>query len=518
MTRREVIDMGGIRKMWAAVVLTCMASAQPACPNGGEQVAVQELAMSPRSLSLGGVLAPLEGFHAGEALAHPGGLGLMTRKEFSLTHTTLFQESSFDGMGLAWPTLRRGTFAGGYYRLRSGAAEARDETGEVTGSFQNEETMIRLGYGRRILRTLSVGSNLDWIKASLADSSHGFLAVNLGGSWQTARNWGLGVRASNIVALKQGETQDSLPFTLNLGGSYGLFQNRLHFSVDTEVIPSLVYRVSIDYLPMRMLAFSLGRNTEYTGFALRLSVKDYQFRFASNMHALGPVHQISIGAPFGRSMEAESPKAAQALYEKSRESVSAGQYAQALAALREASRYQQLPADQEDARRRLKELVRGGVDSIDGSDEISALLRRGVGFHMEGKPDMARAVFQTALSRQPASVPAKKLLAIMPKPGVRDYVDFRNAEFTEEDPVRLKLYKAEQHFHKREYDLALQACREALNLNPAEVLGYVRMGSIYWTMGMRDQAAQAWRQAIRIDPKHAEARKAREFMTQEGLR
>jgi tetratricopeptide (TPR) repeat protein len=52
---------------------------------------------------------------------------------------------------------------------------------------------------------------------------------------------------------------------------------------------------------------------------------------------------------------------------------------------------------------------------------------------------------------------------------------------------------------------AEKAIKEAIRLNPKEVLAYINLGNLMDEMGKRDEAEQAYRQAIRANPKNARA-------------
>ena len=89
--------------------------------------------------------------------------------------------------------------------------------------------------------------------------------------------------------------------------------------------------------------------------------------------------------------------------------------------------------------------------------------------------------------------------------------------FVDIDPIRLKLFKIDEYFQKHQLDLALKECREIIELDPASVIAYVRLGSIYYSLGIKKEAVRAWEYAAKLDPTNADVKKSISFMRAEGL-
>ena len=68
---------------------------------------------------------------------------------------------------------------------------------------------------------------------------------------------------------------------------------------------------------------------------------------------------------------------------------------------------------------------------------------------------------------------------------------------------------------KQQWDLALKECRDILNINPKETLAYVRMGSIFYALGLKTNAFAAWKYAEKLSPNDPNVIKAVQFMEQQ---
>lgn len=130
---------------------------------------------------------------------------------------------------------------------------------------------------------------------------------------------------------------------------------------------------------------------------------------------------------------------------------------------------------------------------------------------------MARTAFQTVLARVPEHSAGRRLMALLPVLNAQGVTLQQNADFSGSDPVRLKLYQIQRYFQAKEYDRALKECQELLVLNPREVMALVQMGSVYWTMGLKQEAAAAWNRAAALEPGNPEVRKSIDFLKEEKM-
>ena len=183
-TRREADrKREAARGLALCLLLACAATARG---EGGVALPLVTLSQSPNSESFGASLTP-SAVRAADALAYPAYAGFVDRKSASLGHAAMFYDGSYDSVGFSYPTMTRGSWAVGMFRMKSGSAEQRDSTGKATGSFVDEQTLLRFAYGDHIKPNLAWGLNLDYFGHSLAGSSSRSLSGGAGLQYRQGR-------------------------------------------------------------------------------------------------------------------------------------------------------------------------------------------------------------------------------------------------------------------------------------------------------------------------------------------
>lgn len=482
----------------------------PAGAAGGDRPILLHIADAPQAAPAG----TFSGAGAGglEALAYPGLYGLIDRPSLALGHTQLFAGTSADALALAFPTLEHGTFGGALYRIASGKAEGRDEFGRRTGSFSEEQLLARTGYGTQVRERLGIGANASYLHRELAGERSAMAGVGLGAHYR-GRRFGAGFGADNILAMKSGATEDSLPLGLRVNAGCQLLRDVLLLGADATIMPSLEVRAGIEYMLGQRLSLRLSRGESSNLFGIGFQARSYRFDYDMGLHELGASHQVKLGYLFGSSRSQRRESLSEQGFQDARLLAGEGRYPAASAALRRVERFGKLSPDRKAFAEALDRVLETGTRELDGGNELTATVRHGVSLYLEDKPDMARAVFLQVQSKDPYNRLVGKFLALTVQR------DQRTAppSFVDVDPVRLKLFKTEEYFQKQQWDLALKECKEIVAINPAEVMAYVRMGSVYFALGLKQDAVKAWEYAAALNSGHIEVRKALAFMKAEHL-
>ena len=80
----------------------------------------------------------------------------------------------------------------------------------------------------------------------------------------------------------------------------------------------------------------------------------------------------------------------------------------------------------------------------------------------------------------------------------------------------LKLYyDAFESYYQENYRSAIESLNTAIVLDPYFPPLYVRLGSIFYDLGMNKEAIENWNQAIELDPYNQELIKLRDSVQQE---
>ena len=492
-----------------AGALLLLALAAAARGEGGVSLPLITLSQSPNSASFGASLVPSQ-VRASDILAYPAYAGFADRKSAVFGHAVLSSDGAYDAAGFAYPTMQSGTWAIGLYRMMSGTADQRDALGNVTGSFADEQTMLRLAYGDRVRPRLSWGLNLDYFSHTLAGTASRTMSAGAGLQYRSDR-FSAGAAADNLIEKTSGETSDRLGAQgrLNLSAT---FFDRLQIGLDAVVVPQLDLRAGLQYSVLDNFTVRLGRGEGGIGVGVGLKVRDYQLDYNMTIQDLGLAQQIGVTVFLGASRAAQHAARSEEKYREALLLVAAGRYALAAKSMAESGRYAELPLERRGYLESLQNLTKAGVQEL-GDEGFQPDLRKGIGYYLERKPELARVMFLTVQAKDPYNDMVKRLVALVSRP--QDLP--APPSFVDVDPIRLKLFKIDEYFAKHELDLALKECRDIISLDPTSVIGYVRLGSIYYSLGIKAEAVKAWRYAATLDPLNADVRKAISFMRDEGI-
>lgn len=456
------------------------------------------------------------------SLVNPASLGLTERIGLGVDHSELFAGTSYNSLGSAWRLGRFGSVGLGYYQLRTEEAEKRNELGEQVGTFRNEESVVKLGFGRtiyyRFLAGLSIGGFFNYYRRQLDDASNGFYSIDAGVRYPMPflRNMDVGLLVNNLVSSSFGGTEDTIPMVPRVGASYAILDGLFGVTADVEVGSPLHYSFGLSYIPMPMIAFNLANQPNVFGGGVSLRLKDYQFNYDLGMHELGKNHKIGLTLYFGKP-DSALRRYLEQLYAEADKQAEAGSYLAALGLLRKAARHAPLPEREKKLREGLEKLKDANITAMRGDGEGADMIRRGIAFFLKGNDKMAAEIFKAALFKDSRNLMVQRLLAM----AQGEKTDGKSAAdlptFTAVDPLQLKLTKAEQYFQDQMWDQALKELREVIEINPKEVGAYVRLGSVYYVMEMKDKAKASWEYAQTLDPSHPEVRTAVQFMKQEGI-
>jgi tetratricopeptide (TPR) repeat protein len=88
------------------------------------------------------------------------------------------------------------------------------------------------------------------------------------------------------------------------------------------------------------------------------------------------------------------------------------------------------------------------------------------------------------------------------------------SSMTKEEYASYKLRASLEDFKQGHYESSLKDCLAVIRTDPARELGYVRLGSAYYALGMQQYAAKAWHKALQLNPNNADLK---EFMAEKNI-
>jgi len=258
---------------------------------------------------------------------NPAGLEDIYQQNATFYHVSLWEGTSLDFLGYAYPTIEWGSFGFAIGRIGVGDIPQTNTGGDVLGTFSNAEYQVYAGYARKFPYNITGGATIRMVRRSwsgLQDESDltatGFgldLGVKykpvwIGSPWY--QDWTFGLKINNFIEpqLKEGVTSDDLPLTIKLGFLKKIrFAGGEHFSVmmDFDYSEKRAMRVHIgseyrvmDYGDLR-IGYTDGGLSFGAGVEYKMIQFDYSYGFSEYSDVLPGVHRISLSVSFGKNRD-----------------------------------------------------------------------------------------------------------------------------------------------------------------------------------------------------------------------
>jgi hypothetical protein len=293
-------------------IAACLPAITHAAPPG---FAFLEVPAGARASALGGAFVSA-GSGVEAAFWNPAGLARVERIEIAGSHYEFFQDLRHEQFAIAGRQLGGGV-ALSLRALYSQPIEARDELGNLTGTFGGHDLEFGLAYGRRLAEGLEAGVNARLVRERIADQSTGTWSLGAGAGWEPARWPGLrlGLMVDHLgpdahYTFADGPGQPiPLPAALQAGATYALAM-----PATMALAASVEARTTRGHPPIGMLGAELSHAS---GAALRLGMRANDSASSVGMGAgyalgtlrldyawvpfrldLGDTHRISFAARF----------------------------------------------------------------------------------------------------------------------------------------------------------------------------------------------------------------------------
>ncbi len=274
-----------------------------------------------RALAMGGAYVAISD-DASAPVWNPGGLGFVQRMELQGSHASLgLIDVDEEFVSFALPSWRWGAAALSFRRFAVEGIEQRDDRNAVVGGdIDDEESEMKLSYGRGIGDAWSVGGALKVHRHSLAGFSASAVGLDLGvlarpglalgkeGEWATRLRAGIAVRNAVEPKIRLDREEVSDPATVQVGASY-----RHDFPHSITALGALDVEKSsksawsplagIEVGVLEHLALRTGWNPDRWSAGAGVEWRGVKVDYVLEDNELDTLHRIGISLSFGLTVE-----------------------------------------------------------------------------------------------------------------------------------------------------------------------------------------------------------------------
>ncbi len=243
---------------------------------------------------------------------NPAGLADLSFGELGFSHVTLPEGSEFDFAGMAYPTVRAGSFALGFLRVGTDGIFSRDSRAADLGSTSFSETQFLLAYGYPLFNFLKVGGTFKLYNQSLAGFSANAVGTDLGLLIEPYPDLFFGLNAQDVVSsdLQLNTAKEPLPRKVKIGVSYLVPLSQGHWGVRVAVDAEQSENASVawhaggelSYLGHFFLRGGYDREEITFGAGLAYQRVGLDYAFKPQPEGFSASHRFGFSIRFGQSV------------------------------------------------------------------------------------------------------------------------------------------------------------------------------------------------------------------------
>ncbi|OGC77967.1 MAG: hypothetical protein A2Z27_01535 [candidate division Zixibacteria bacterium RBG_16_50_21] len=264
-----------------------------------------------RALGMGGAYVSVTD-GASSVFWNPAGLALLNRGEATFMHISLWEETVYDFLGLAYPTLEIGSMGVGAFRLGSTNIPKTDANnpGVQIGTFDNTQSLYIFSVASSFPLYTKGGVSVKVYNHSIDGKSATGVGLDLGilATPNEHFSWGLNLQDLLQPEIKLDNSEVRIPFNLKAGASFTqkiewfslILAADIDKSQDRDLQPHFGSEIGIQEALFLRGGYDRGYGTFGAGVKWNWVRADYAFKANPD---LGATHRFSLTVQFGRSME-----------------------------------------------------------------------------------------------------------------------------------------------------------------------------------------------------------------------
>ncbi len=455
---------------------------------GGEPGSFLNWGQGSRALGLGGAFVGM----ADDASAlwwNPAGLMQLNKMEITTLYASLWEDTYYNFIGYAHPTLNWGSFGVGVVQIDSKNFKERSNIADTPTNFNIVQQAFLLSYGNKFLEKLSAGVSFKMISQKMPSYSDTGLGIDGSLFYRSLdKKLSLGVNLQNLVApeLNLKQTTDKYSFMPKVGGSYTfspVFRKNKDkllacFEIDYSSFSQyFTNSLGVEYWMLPSFALRLGKNKNADmSFGFGCVYNNLQIDYSLINHELGLNHNFSLTYRFGYLGEAKYSEEAikkkiNEYYLRGVNYYDAGKYSQALSEWEKALIWN--PVD-EKIQRKVEE-AKEQLEAIVNKKLLEERVDKAYAFYEEGNLIDSLEQWKEVSKLDPANLRAK------------EYIEKINSVLDKED---------KQLYLEREKE------KEILTIS-----NYLNKGQEDYVKAKYKEAISEWQKILDIKPEHLQAKR-----------
>ncbi|MBN1481617.1 PorV/PorQ family protein [candidate division KSB1 bacterium] len=225
---------------------------------------------------------------------NPGGLYQIENMTFAGMYSIMSMDRRHYQASFIYPHKQIGTLGLMYIGYSVNKIDGRDESGNPTGDFSDNEMAVSLSYGKEVMSFLGIGASIKYINHSLASYSASGLCYDIGTHFNLAVDHTIidkvsfGIGISNIGGTLKWDTnsghEDEIPATLRYGAglNFGIGNTKFLAAIgETRTTDeTAAINLGLETWIYDVLGLRIGLNGDYVNLGASLRYKKYQFDYA----------------------------------------------------------------------------------------------------------------------------------------------------------------------------------------------------------------------------------------------
>ncbi len=515
---------------WSKVLCLCAALFSAtgaltarAASEGGEVDRVYKFGTGARDIGMGQAMT-VSAQGAGALYWNPALLAEATHPEIGMFHASLFEGFSYSYLGYAYPFKQASGIGVQVLRYGAGGGETRDSENNVIGSFSESQTGIGIGGGMKGVLTpgLSVGMGINVLSRTLGQRSNSLYGLDVGGMYRMLNEkLALGMSLKNGLSWAQGNTEDKMPARMKVGAGYQLMPG---FWLAMEGEAGGTFGVGAEYNVGKFLSLEVGKAPNGSlsmGGGLTYKNARLDMAFNQNSGGLGSNVSTSVRLRFGQNREALRAKMSSQMLARGMEMVRRGEWVSGL-------RYMKRATSLDPTNATAKEMVNrlgGGMKVLKirrlseehkyRAKAVWYLMKKAMASNLESSYREAELYAVYASIKDGETTELKDWVMYMERSSGIQALTAEEKDMTPEGFLATKRRRVEDRFHKKEYGISLLECQEITQLEPSSTEDWEKLGSLYFVIGVKDKAMEAYNKALSLNPKNKDLR---DFINKNNLK